>query len=108
MYLEGSDTWIRVLETPFAVAGDTVMVGGVAAVASFLLWVQGGAPTRLRALDQVWVLRHKDAQLLFRLRYSDMSHPGRHGRFTDRLSSVGFGHCHFALSADSKTLDVDD
>ncbi len=46
VYLASSGTWIRVLETPFAVAGDTVMVGGVAAVAGFLLWVQSGAPTR--------------------------------------------------------------
>ena len=43
-YVETSGTPIRVVLTPFAVAGDTVMVGAVAAVVGFLLWAQIGAP----------------------------------------------------------------
>jgi len=45
VYVETSGTPIRIVLTPFAVAGDTVMVGAVAAVVGFLLWVQIGAPT---------------------------------------------------------------
>ena len=45
VYVETSGTPIRVALTPFAVAGDTVMVGAVAAVVGFLLWAQIGAPT---------------------------------------------------------------
>jgi hypothetical protein len=44
VYVETSGTPIRVGLTPFAVAGDTVMVGAVAAVVGFLLWAQIGAP----------------------------------------------------------------
>ncbi len=44
VYPETSGTALRIALTPFAVVGDTVMVGGVAAVVGFLLWVQGGAP----------------------------------------------------------------
>jgi hypothetical protein len=45
VYVETSGTPTRVVLTPFAVAGDTVMVGAVAAVVGFLLWAQIGAPT---------------------------------------------------------------
>jgi hypothetical protein len=45
VYVETAGTPTRVLLTPFAVAGDTVMVGVVAAVVGFLLWAQIGAPT---------------------------------------------------------------
>ena len=45
VYAETSGTPTRVVLTPFAVAGDTVMVGMVAAVVGFLLWAQVGAPT---------------------------------------------------------------
>jgi hypothetical protein len=45
VYVETSGTPTRVVLTPFAVAGDTVMVGMVAAVVGFLLWAQIGAPT---------------------------------------------------------------
>jgi hypothetical protein len=34
----------RLAFTPFAIAGDTVMVCGVGAVVGFLLWGQSGAP----------------------------------------------------------------
>ncbi len=44
VYPETSGTAVRVVLTPFAVAGDTVMVGCVAAVVAFVLWVQSGAP----------------------------------------------------------------
>ena len=44
VYPETSGTATRVALTPFAVAGDTVMVGLAAAVVGFLIWVQGGAP----------------------------------------------------------------
>jgi hypothetical protein len=44
VYVETSGTPTRVVLTPFALAGDTVMVGGVAAVVGFLLWAQIGAP----------------------------------------------------------------
>jgi hypothetical protein len=44
VYPETAGTPTRVVLTPFAVAGDTVMVGVVAAVVGFLLWVQSGAP----------------------------------------------------------------
>ena len=44
VYPETAGTPIRVVLTPFAVAGDTVMVGLVAAFVGFLLWVQSGAP----------------------------------------------------------------
>ena len=45
VYIETSGTPIRIVLTPFAVAGDTVMVGAVAAVVGFLMWAQIGAPT---------------------------------------------------------------
>ena len=45
VYVETSGTPTRVVLTPFAVAGDTVMVGVVSAVVGFLLWAQIGAPT---------------------------------------------------------------
>jgi hypothetical protein len=45
VYVETSGTPIRIMLTPFAMAGDTVMVGAVAAVVGFLLWAQIGAPT---------------------------------------------------------------
>lgn len=44
IYPETSGTGLRVALTPFAVAGDTVMVAGVAAVVAFLAWVGSGAP----------------------------------------------------------------
>ena len=43
VYQERSGTFLRTALTPFAVAGDTVMVGGVAAVVAFVWWVEGGA-----------------------------------------------------------------
>ena len=45
VYAETSGTATRIVLTPFAVVGDTVMVGAVAAVVGFLLWAQIGAPT---------------------------------------------------------------
>ena len=45
VYAEASGTPTRIALTPFAVAGDTVMVGMVAAVIGFYMWVQSGAPT---------------------------------------------------------------
>ena len=45
VYAETSGTPTRIALTPFAVAGDTVMVGVLAAGVGFLLWVQIGAPT---------------------------------------------------------------
>jgi len=45
VYAETSGTVTRVVLTPLAVAGDTVMVGGVAAFVGFFLWIQSGAPT---------------------------------------------------------------
>ena len=45
VYAETSGTPTRIMLTPFAVAGDTVMVAAAAAVVGFLLWVQSGAPT---------------------------------------------------------------
>jgi len=45
VYAETSGTPTRIMLTPFAVAGDTIMVGAVAAVVGFLWWVQSGAPT---------------------------------------------------------------
>jgi hypothetical protein len=45
VYAETSGTATRIVLTPFAVAGDTVMVGAVAAVVGFLMWAQIGAPT---------------------------------------------------------------
>ena len=44
VYAETSGTATRIVLTPFAVAGDTVMVGAVAAVVGFLMWAQIGAP----------------------------------------------------------------
>jgi len=44
VYPETSGTPIRIVLTPFAVAGDTVMVGVAAAVVGCLIWLQGGAP----------------------------------------------------------------
>jgi hypothetical protein len=46
VYVESSSMATRLVLSPFAAAGDTVMVGGVAAVGCFLLWVQAGAPIR--------------------------------------------------------------
>jgi hypothetical protein len=45
VYAETTGTPTRIVLTPFAVAGDTVMVGAAAAVVGFLMWVQSGAPT---------------------------------------------------------------
>ena len=45
VYPETSGTPTRIVLTPFAVAGDTVMVGAVAAFVGFLVWLQSGAPT---------------------------------------------------------------
>ncbi len=45
VYPETSGTLTRVVLTPLAVAGDTVMVGAVAAVVGCVLWLEGGAPT---------------------------------------------------------------
>ncbi len=46
VYAETSGTPTRIMLTPFAVAGDTVMVGVVAAVVGFFVWLESGAPTR--------------------------------------------------------------
>ena len=45
VYAETSGAPTHLVLTPFAVVGDTVMVGAVASVIGFLLWVQMGAPT---------------------------------------------------------------
>jgi len=45
VYAETSGTLTRVVLTPLAVAGDTVMVGAVAAVVGFFGWLEIGAPT---------------------------------------------------------------
>ena len=45
VYAETSGTPTRVLLTPFAVAGDAVLVGVVAGVVGFLMWIESGAPT---------------------------------------------------------------
>ena len=45
VYAETSGTPTRIVLTPFAVAGDTVMVGAVVAVVGLYIWAQGGAPT---------------------------------------------------------------
>ena len=45
VYAETSGTITRVVLTPFAVAGDTVMVGGVVAVVGFFLWAQSVTTT---------------------------------------------------------------
>jgi hypothetical protein len=45
VYAETSGTPTRIMLTPFAVAGDTVMVGAVAAYVGFIVWLQSGAPT---------------------------------------------------------------
>ena len=45
VYAETSGTATRIVLTPFAVAGDTVMVGAVAAVVGFYWWLQSGAAT---------------------------------------------------------------
>ena len=44
VYPETHGTATRLALTPFAIAGDTVMVCGVAAVAGFFLWLEMGAP----------------------------------------------------------------
>jgi hypothetical protein len=44
VYLENPGTCARVALTPFAVAGDAVMVGGVAAVVGLVGWLTIGAP----------------------------------------------------------------
>ena len=43
-YAETTGTATRLVLTPFAVAGDTVLVCGVVATFGFLLWIQSGAP----------------------------------------------------------------
>ncbi len=45
VYVETSGTPTRVLWTPFAVAGDTVMVGVVAAAVGFFCWLEVQTPT---------------------------------------------------------------
>lgn len=45
VYLETQGTAVKVALTPFAVAGDTVMVSLVVGVVGFIVWVQSGAPT---------------------------------------------------------------
>ncbi len=45
VYAEASGTPTRVMLTPFAVAGDIVVVGTAATVVGFILWAQIGAPT---------------------------------------------------------------
>jgi hypothetical protein len=45
VYAETSGTPTRIVFTPLAVAGDTVMVGVVAAVVGFFVWLHIGAPT---------------------------------------------------------------
>ncbi len=45
VYPETSGTPTRIVLTPLAVAGDTVMVGAVVVVVAFFLWVESGAPT---------------------------------------------------------------
>jgi len=44
VYPESSGMVVRVALTPFAVTGDTLMVGAVAGVVAFYLWVDSGAP----------------------------------------------------------------
>jgi len=44
VYAETSGTPTRLVLTPFAVAGDTVMVGIVASVVGFFVWLEMGAP----------------------------------------------------------------
>ena len=44
VYVETSGIPPRIVLTPFAVAGDTVMVGVVAAAVGFAAWVHIGAP----------------------------------------------------------------
>jgi hypothetical protein len=44
VYAESSGTFPRVALTPFAVVGDTVMVGAVASVVGFIVWAGIGAP----------------------------------------------------------------
>jgi hypothetical protein len=44
VYAESSGTFPRVALTPFAVVGDTVMVGAVVSVVAVVLWAQGGGP----------------------------------------------------------------
>jgi hypothetical protein len=44
-YAESHSGALRVVLTPLAIAGDTLMVGGVASIVAFLVWVQLGAPT---------------------------------------------------------------
>jgi len=44
VYAETSGTPTRLVLTPFAVAGDTVMVGVVATVVGFFVWLEIGAP----------------------------------------------------------------
>jgi len=45
VYAETSGTPTRIMLTPFAVAGDAVMVAAAATVVGFLLWAQIGVPT---------------------------------------------------------------
>ena len=44
VYVESAGTLPRVALTPFAVVGDTVMVGVAASVVGFVLWAQSGGP----------------------------------------------------------------
>lgn len=45
VYLEQSGIGSQIALTPFAVAGDTLMVGGLVAFATFLFWLHCGSPT---------------------------------------------------------------
>jgi hypothetical protein len=45
VYCENSGTVAQVVLTPFALVGDTAMVGVALAFVGFLIWVQSGAPT---------------------------------------------------------------
>ncbi len=45
VYTESSGTPVRVILTPLAVAGDTVLVTAASAAVGFMLWIHCGAPT---------------------------------------------------------------
>jgi hypothetical protein len=44
VYAEGRATATRVVLTPFAVTGDTLMVSGVIAFGAAIMWVASGCP----------------------------------------------------------------
>lgn len=44
VYAETSGTFTRLVLTPFAVVGDTVLAGGVTAVVGVFVWLEMGAP----------------------------------------------------------------